>query len=69
MRHHIKGIIGIFSHISVRIGDLCDIAIAVVLRGGHVAQSIHDLGDEAPAVVLIQGDLILVHAVLGIHTM
>ena len=35
--------------------------------GSHVAQSVHPLGGQTPAVELVQSDFPLVHVVLGVH--
>ena len=67
--HHIKAIIAIGGHISVGICLGLEIAVAIVSIGGHIAQSIHLFGGKAAAIILVQGDLPLVHTVLSIHTM
>ena len=47
--HQIKGIVGVFGGVAVRIGLGHQVAITVVGEGGDVAQSVHLLGHEATA--------------------
>lgn len=66
--HQIKGGVGILRHITVRVGLGDQIAVAVVDINGTVAKRVDLLRDQIPTIVLIQRDLVGVHAVEGIHT-
>jgi len=66
--HQIKGGVGILRHIAVRVGLGDQIAVAVVDINGTVAKRVDLLRDQIPTIVLIQRDLVGVHAIEGIHT-
>lgn len=66
--HQIKGSVGILGHIAVRIGLGDQIAVAVVDINGAVAKRVDLLRDQIPTIVLIQRDLVRVHAIESIHT-
>ena len=66
--HQIKGGVGILRHITVRVGLGDQIAVAVVDINGTVAKRVDLLRDQIPTIVLIQRDLVGVHAIEGIHT-
>ena len=66
--HQIKGGVGIPGHITVRVGLGDQIAVAVVDIHGTVAKRVDLLRDQIPTIVLLQRDLVGVHAIEGIHT-
>ena len=66
--HQIKGGVGIPGHITVRVGLGDQIAVAVVDINGTVAKRVDLLRDQIPTIILIQRDLVRVHAIEGIHT-
>ena len=64
--HQIKGGVGILRHITVRVGLGDQIAVAVVDINGAVAKRVDLLRDQIPTIILIQRDLMRVHAIEGI---
>ena len=66
--HQIKGSVGILGHIAIRVGLGDHVSIPIVDIDGVVTQGIDFAGNEVPTIVLIQHDLVGVHAIEGIHT-